>query len=66
MSRTRIGRQVYALGGNPEAASRIGINILGVQLFAYGYLGFLAARRRLHPGATASTRPCRPPWPARS
>ena len=43
MSRTRLGRQVYAFGGNPEAASRIGINILGVQLFAYGYLGFLAA-----------------------
>jgi simple sugar transport system permease protein len=42
MSRTRIGRQIYALGGNPEAASRIGINILGVQLFVYGYLGFLA------------------------
>ena len=43
MARTRIGRQVYALGGNPEAATRIGINVLGVQLFAYGYLGFLAA-----------------------
>ncbi len=42
MSRTRIGRQVYALGGNPEAASRLGIKILGVQLFVYGYLGFLA------------------------
>jgi simple sugar transport system permease protein len=43
MGRTRIGRQVYALGGNPEAASRVGINILKVQLFAYGYLGLLAA-----------------------
>jgi len=43
MSRTRIGRQVYALGGNPEAASRIGIEVLRVQLLAYGYLGFLAA-----------------------
>jgi simple sugar transport system permease protein len=42
MSRTRIGRQIYALGGNPEAANRIGINILGVQLFVYGYLGLLA------------------------
>lgn len=42
MSRTRIGRQIYALGGNPEAANRIGINVLGVQLFVYGYLGFLA------------------------
>ncbi|TPK73894.1 ABC transporter permease [Mesorhizobium sp. B2-3-14] len=43
MKHTRLGRQVYAFGGNPEAASRIGINVLGVQLFAYGYLGFLAA-----------------------
>jgi simple sugar transport system permease protein len=42
MGRMRIGRQIYALGGNPEAASRIGVNILGVQLFVYGYLGFLA------------------------
>jgi simple sugar transport system permease protein len=43
MSRTRIGRQVYALGGNPEAASRVGIGVLRVQLFAYAYLGFLSA-----------------------
>jgi simple sugar transport system permease protein len=43
MRRTRIGRQVYAVGGNPEAATRVGINTLRVQLFAYGYLGFLAA-----------------------
>jgi simple sugar transport system permease protein len=43
MNRTRIGRQVYAFGGNPEAASRVGIGVLKVQLFAYGYLGLLAA-----------------------
>lgn len=42
MSSTRIGRQVYALGGNPDAANRVGFNILGIQLFAYGYLGVLA------------------------
>jgi simple sugar transport system permease protein len=42
MAHTRIGRQVYALGGNPDGASRIGINVLGVELFAYGYLGLLA------------------------
>jgi simple sugar transport system permease protein len=40
---TRVGRQIYALGGNPEAASRIGVGILRVQLLAYGYLGLLAA-----------------------
>ena len=40
---TRIGRQIYALGGNPEAANRIGVGVLRVQLLAYGYLGLLAA-----------------------
>ena len=43
MSSTRVGRQIYALGGNPEAAARVGVNVLGVQALAYGYLGFLAA-----------------------
>ena len=43
MAWTRIGRQVYALGGNPEAASRVGVGVLRVHLLAYGYLGFLAA-----------------------
>jgi simple sugar transport system permease protein len=43
MAWTRIGRQVYALGGNPEAASRVGVGVLRVQLLAYCYLGFLAA-----------------------
>ncbi len=42
MTRTHIGRQVYAIGGNLESASRIGVNILRVQIFVYGYLGFLA------------------------
>lgn len=42
MTRTHIGRQVYAIGGNLESASRIGINIMRVQIFVYGYLGFLA------------------------
>jgi simple sugar transport system permease protein len=42
MAHSRMGRQVYALGGNPESASRIGINLLGVRLFAYGWLGALA------------------------
>ncbi len=42
MNHTRIGRQVFALGGNPDSASRMGFDILRVQLFAYGYLGVLA------------------------
>lgn len=42
MTQTRFGRQVYAFGGNPEAASRIGIKILPLQMRVYGYLGLLA------------------------
>jgi simple sugar transport system permease protein len=42
MTRTGVGRQIHALGGNPEAASRVGIRILRVQIAVYGYLGFLA------------------------
>jgi simple sugar transport system permease protein len=42
MAHTRIGRQVYALGGNPESAKRLGVRVLAVQVFVYGYLGVLA------------------------
>lgn len=42
MNRTALGRLVYAVGGNPEAAKRAGINLTVIQVFAYGYLGLLA------------------------
>ncbi len=42
MTRTRAGRQIYAFGGNPEAASRVGIKILPLQMRVYGYLGLLS------------------------
>lgn len=42
MNKTRAGRQLYAMGGNPEAARRIGINIWAMHVLAYGYLGVLA------------------------
>jgi len=42
MNRTSLGRQLYAMGGNPEAARRVGVNISSMQWFAYGYLGLLA------------------------
>ncbi len=43
LSRLPIGRQIYGLGGNPEAAKRTGCNIVGLQCFAYGYSGLMAA-----------------------
>jgi simple sugar transport system permease protein len=42
LSQTKVGRRLYALGGNLEAARRAGINILRYRLFAYGFLGFTA------------------------
>jgi simple sugar transport system permease protein len=43
MRRTTAGRQLYAMGGNPEAARRIGVNIGAMHYLAYGYLGVMAA-----------------------
>lgn len=40
---TKMGRKIYAIGGNLEAARRMGVNILGVQLFVYAYVGAIAA-----------------------
>lgn len=42
MSRTRLGRQIYAMGGNADAARRIGMNLFFLHLFVYGYMGALA------------------------
>jgi len=42
LNRTKTGRNLYAMGGSLEAASRAGINIFRHRLFAYGFLGFTA------------------------
>ena len=39
---TTLGRKVYAMGSNIEAAKRVGINIFGLQLFVYSFMGFLS------------------------
>ena len=43
LNRTTLGRKIYAMGGNPEAAKRMGFNLLGLRLFVFCYMGFLAA-----------------------
>lgn len=43
LSKTRIGRQVYACGSNLEAAKLSGINIVKTRMFAYCVSGFSAA-----------------------
>ncbi len=43
LRKTTVGRQLYAMGGNPDAARRLGVRIGLLHLFAYGYLGVMAA-----------------------
>ena len=42
LHRTMLGRQIFAIGGSVESARRIGINVAGVQMFVYVYVGILA------------------------
>ncbi|MER5003271.1 ABC transporter permease [Atlantibacter hermannii] len=42
MNKTSIGRMIYAMGGNREAASRMGFGIFKLQLFVYGYMGLMS------------------------
>jgi simple sugar transport system permease protein len=43
LEHTNTGRQIYAMGGNQEAARRTGLNVWGLHLFVYGYMGCMAA-----------------------
>ncbi|MEO7337651.1 MAG: ABC transporter permease [Caldimonas sp.] len=42
LNRTNIGRQIYAMGGNKDAAQRLGFHVLRLNFLVYGYLGFIA------------------------
>jgi simple sugar transport system permease protein len=39
---TRIGRRIFAVGGNLEAAGRVGVDILKTQWFIYAFMGITA------------------------
>lgn len=43
MYKTNIGRTIYALGGNKDAASRMGFRLFRLYLFVYGYMGLMAS-----------------------
>ena len=43
LTRTALGRSIYAVGGNPEATRLSGINTDRVLIFVYGAAGFCAA-----------------------
>lgn len=40
-NKTALGRRIYAIGGNEEAAKLSGINVKQVRLTVYGMMGFL-------------------------
>lgn len=42
LQRTLLGRQIFAIGGSTESARRIGVNVRGVQVFVYAYVGALS------------------------
>ncbi|ERJ13088.1 sugar ABC transporter permease [Haloplasma contractile] len=43
MNLTVLGRHIYAVGGNPEAANLSGISVEKITLFVFGSMGTLAA-----------------------
>lgn len=43
LRRTKLGRDIYAVGGNERAARLAGINVTRAKLVAYGVSGFCAA-----------------------
>ena len=43
LSKSKVGRQIYACGSNHEAAKLSGINVIGTRMFAYCVSGFSAA-----------------------
>jgi len=43
LTHTTLGRQIYALGGNPTVAERSGVNVRAVQYVIYATVGGLAA-----------------------
>lgn len=53
--RTRLGRSIYALGGNPVVASRVGINTGMVTLFVFAYMGALTGIASILYGAQLAT-----------
>ena len=42
LRRLTVGRQLFALGDNPEGARRIGVNVAAMHFLAYGWLGVCA------------------------
>lgn len=42
LRKTFLGRSIFALGGNPVAAQRVGIRVMLTVVFVFGFVGFLS------------------------
>jgi simple sugar transport system permease protein len=42
LKRSNVGRQIYALGSNADAAARVGVPVAKLTLLVYGYMGLIA------------------------
>lgn len=42
LERTLMGRAIFAVGGNPGIAERLGVNLFRVRIFVFAYAGLLA------------------------
>jgi D-xylose transport system permease protein len=42
-TRTQFGRYIYAVGGNPEAARRAGVNVTGIRIAVFSLCALLAS-----------------------
>ena len=43
LNRTKLGRHIYGVGGNPEAAALAGINVKKIMLFCFASMGMMSA-----------------------
>jgi len=43
MSRTKLGRNIYAIGGNEQSARLMGLPIASTRIFVYTFSGFCAS-----------------------
>ena len=43
LNRTKLGRHIYGVGGNPEAAALAGVNVKKIMLFCFASMGMMSA-----------------------
>src|SRR4030088_807365 len=57
LNRTNNGRQIYAMGGNADAARRLGFHMFGLNMLVYCYMGVMAGTGSHHIDNIHPTRP---------